>query len=159
MRLAIAIALLTALTACANRGDGLRRDGPTGNGPDDFSVLPSLPLTLPPTLDLPQPTPGGANRTDRDPVAEGLLALGGNPGGGSGGHGALVAAVSRNGVDPAIRATLASEDAAFRARAAAFRNGQNAYWRAYGNQALDAYAELARLAAAGVALPSAPPAP
>jgi hypothetical protein len=157
LRLTFALAALALLAACANRDDGLRRTGPVGDGPDDFSVLPSLPLTIPETLDLPQPTPGGANRTDRDPVAEGLLALGGSPGAGSGGHGALVAAASANGVDPGIRATLASEDAAFRARASALRFGQNAYWRAYGAQALDAYAELARLAATGVALPSAPP--
>lgn len=76
--------------------------------------------------------------------------------------GALVTAASRNGVDPAIRQTLAAEDATFRNRRSRFRlfglfGGRDRYFRAYARQALDAYAELARFRAAGVATPTAPP--
>ena len=75
---------------------------------------------------------------------------------------ALIARVSRNGVAADIRATLAAEDARFRAnrkRLSLFNPfARNRYFRAYAAQALDAYAELQRFRNLGVATPTAPPA-
>lgn len=152
---------LLALSACA--GDRRLHNLDEGlTGPDEFSVLPVLPLEIPATLDLPPPTPGGANRTDRDALAEGLAALGGTPGAGPAGDPALIGAVSRLGVAADIRSVAAAEDAAFRRRAGALRGlnlfGRDQYFRAYAGQSLDAQAELLRLRGLGVQVPSAPPA-
>jgi hypothetical protein len=74
---------------------------------------------------------------------------------------ALVTRASRYGADPAIRATLAAEDAAFRARKSRLRFlsifNRDRYFRAYAPQALDAYSELNRFRNIGVQVPSAPP--
>jgi hypothetical protein len=154
------IAALAALSACGS-DRGLHRLNAGQAGPDEFSVLPSLPLDIPATLDLPQPTLGGLNRADRAPVAEAVAALGGNALAGPPGDAALIASVSRNGMDPSIRATLAGEDAAFRRRAGAGQIfnflGNDRYYQAYARQALDAYAELTRFRNLGVQVPSAPP--
>ncbi len=148
-RAVLALALLSGLAACAGGNGG----GPPvqgDNGPDEFAVLPSLPLVIPATLDLPPPSPGGTNLTDRDPVAEGIIALGGRPGAGVTGDPALIAALS--GTAPGIRQTLAEQDADARGNA-----GGNRYWRVYVRQALDAWAELLRLENLGVTVPTAPP--
>lgn len=155
----MAMALLTS--ACASDRGLLVYD--VGNGPDEFSVIPAAPLQIPETLTLPQPTPGGANRTDTSALAAAVSALGGNPSlafadGVPSRDAALIAAVSAGGVTPDIRALVASEDAALRSRSGAFRLwGGDRYFQTYARQALDAYAELARFAAAGVRVPSAPP--
>ena len=157
---------ILALSACGAGSDGLRNLDTDLAGPDEFSVLPTLPIAMPATRDLPVPTPGGTNRTDRTPRADAVSALGGNPAalraaGIPAQDAALVAHASRAGSDPAIRQTLAREDAAFRARAASGASfnllGRDRYFPAYSRFALDAYAELARLRAAGVAVPTAPP--
>lgn len=153
-----------SLAACSSQEGLLVVD--SGEGPDEFSVLPALPLQAPPSLTLPEPTPGGTNRTDPDPLGDAVRALRGNPSAASAGgiparDQALVAYTSRNGVDPGIRSTLAEEDAAFRERVAFARSfnifGRDQYFPAYRRWALDAYAELARFRAIGVAVPSAPP--
>ena len=159
----IFVAVLS-LTACAN-DRGLRDLRTNGGGPDEFGVSPVNPLVVPGDIStLPAPTPGGTNRTDPTPNADAVAVLGGNPNalvpaGSPASDGALIAAASRNGVDPVIRSTLASEDAAFRNRRARLSlfGGRDRYFRAYAGQALDAYAELERFRAAGVATPSAPP--
>lgn len=156
--------MMVALTACAS-DRGLRDLRSNGGGPDEFRVLPVNPLTLPDDItNLPTPTPGGSNITDPVPNADAVAVLGGNPtalipSGVPAGDGALVTAVSRNGVDPSIRQTLASEDAAFRNRQSRFGffRGRDRYFQAYARQALDAYAELQRFRNAGVATPTAPP--
>lgn len=159
-----AIAALAFLSGCA--GDrGLHRLDAEGGGPDEFSVLPVRPLEIPATLTLPEPTPGGANRTDPTPLADAVAALGGRPGattagGLPAGDAPLIAFVGRNGVEPDIRARLAAEDSAFRRRASAlagFGMRGSPYFRAYAGQALDAYAELDRFRASGIRAPSAPP--
>ena len=162
---ALVLAACLALAACGNRDRGLRVLDNPGGGPDEFSVLMSAPLTLPEDLGaLPPPTPGGTNRTDPNPGAEAIVALGGNPnaaiaGGIPAGDSALVRHVGRNGVDPSIRATLAAEDEAFRTRRARLSlfGNRDRYFAAYAAMALDAYAELIRFRNAGVAVPSAPP--
>jgi hypothetical protein len=115
---------------------------------------------------LPVPTPGGANLTDPNPEAEAVLALGGKPsaigtGGIPSGDSALFAYAARNGVDPAIRSTLAAEDVQWRLD----NNGRvlerwfnvNVYYQAYDDQSLDQQSELARWRQAGVRTSSAPP--
>lgn len=165
MRVVSMVVMASMLAACA--GDrGLRDMRSNTGGPDDFSVVPGAPLTLPETTSLPQPTPGGSNRTDINPEANAIAALGGSPsrafaGGIPSGDTALVTTAARYGTDANIRATLAAEDDALRKRARAFNIfnflGQDRYFRTYARQSLDAYAELERFRAAGVATPSAPP--
>jgi len=152
------------LAGCSANGGLMVVD--SGPGPDEFSVMPLRPLEMPATLELPQPTPGGANRTDPNPIGDAILALRGNPAAATAGgiparDAALVAHTSRNGVEPGIRATLAAEDEALRARASTLRGfnplGNDRYFPTYARWALDAYAELARFRALGVATPTAPP--
>lgn len=164
MKFILCTVMMLSLVACAGGDRGLRDVRSDGRGPDEFRVLPVNPLVRPDDLALPTPTPGGANRTDPTPVADAVAVLGGNPNalvpvGSPTGDGALINAASRNGVDPAIRQTLASEDAAFRNRQSRFGilRGRDRYFSAYARQALDAYAELARFRNAGVATPTAPP--
>lgn len=159
-RTAIAIGLALLLAACG--GDGrLHRLDAGADGPDEFSVIPMRPLVLPATFDLPPPTPGAANRADPNPRGDAMAALGGVDGAGAAGDAALMAHVARHGTDPAIRATLAAEDADFRRRAAALGGlnpfARDRYFQSYARMALDAWGELARFRAAGVATPSAPP--
>ena len=156
----IGLALLT-LAACGGGGTGLH-GGSTTAGPDEFAVTPAMPLEMPPTLDLPPPAPGAGNRADIDPQAQLAAALGGRPGAGVAGDGALIAFVSRNGIDPSIRQVLADEDARFRRARGRLTIlnpfARSRYFRVYAGQALDAHAEMARFRAAGIATPSAPPA-
>lgn len=153
------------LAACASSDRGLRDLRSPADGPDEFSVMPVAPLALPDDLNaLPTPTPGGSNLTDPTPNADAVAVLGGNPNaliaaGIPAGDSALIAAVSSNGVDPNIRATLAAEDQAFRDRQTRFGffRARNRYFQAYARQALDAYAELERFRNAGITVPTAPP--
>ena len=162
LRLILCSMLMLTLAACA--GDrGLRDLRTNGGGPDEFRVQPMGQLVMPSDVNN-LPIPGGSNLADPTPNADAVAALGGNPSalipnGVPVGDGALLTAASRNGVDPAIRQTLASEDAAFRNRQTRFGwfRGRNRYFGAYSRQALDAYAELQRFRNAGVATPSAPP--
>lgn len=132
------------------------------NGPDEFAVLPSKPLSLPDDVSaLPEPTPGGGNLTDVTPIADATRALGGRPDAGSN-DGRLVTYATRYGVDPTIRSELADADLDYRRR----NNGRvlerlfnvNVYYKAYRKQSLDKYAELERLRRAGIKTVSAPPA-
>lgn len=152
------------------RDVSLTRLRASSNGPDEFSIIPSKPLEMPEDMAaLPAPTPGGPNRTDQNPVADGVAALGGNlavtqteaP---SAANSALLAHSTRYGRDPAIRQTLAAEDREIRNR-----YGQvnllrgilpgDDYTQAYERQWLDAYAEERRLRRAGVRTPASPPDP
>ena len=153
---------LVLLDACGNTDRPLHAFTPSGGGPDEFSVIPKLPLGTPPTNELPLPTPGGSNRTDSNPNADAIAALGGSAsaqvaGGIPAGDAALIAQTGRYGVEPGIRAELAAADEAFRnrrSRSNIFNPlGRDRYFPAYARQALNANAELARLQAAGVAVP------
>lgn len=165
VRLAMAGAVSAALAGCGGGDPTLFNIRKGDRTPDEFSILPSRPLQTPPAdlAALPVPTPGGFNRTDRAPIAEAIAALGGNPAGGSGADGALVASVSRYGVEAGIRGRLASEDRAFRrandGRLLERLFNLTIYYRAYRAQSLDKYAELERLRRAGVRTVAAPPEP
>ena len=165
----IALTILTIALAACGRDGKLSRIPNTGNGPDEFTVLPTRPLQTPANYNmLPPPTPGGANLVDTNPTAEGIAALGGNPaatvpGQGIGaGDAGLVRHARRHGVTPAIRQELALEDAQTRrrhGRVNIFNVGPNDdYTDAYKKQWLDAQAERQRMRQSGVVTPSAPPA-
>jgi hypothetical protein len=165
----ILVAVL-ALAACG-RPDGdlnLRNLSSVGAGPDEFSVLPGKPLEMPAQLDrLPEPTPGGTNLTDQNPLADGVIALGGRPGalvpqGVAASDSAMVQHVVRNGSSGDIRATLAAEDTAFqqsRSRFTRFRifRDVDRYHEVYSSEMTDPYDELRRFRRMGVPTPSAPP--
>lgn len=166
--LAVAGAALLALASCGggNREPQLMNLRSTTDGPDEFAILPPKPLELPEDLAaLPDPTPGGENRTDQHPQDDAVLALGGKPrapqAGVPAGDGGLVNYASRNGVTAGVRASLAAEDLEFRRQ----HPGKllerllavNVYYSAYRAYWLDAYAELAKWRQAGAATPSAPP--
>lgn len=168
MMRAIAVTLtLLGLAACSSNPQLMNtRAGLTS--PDEFSILPTKPLTMPPDLAaLPSPTPGGANLTDPTPEADAIAALGGNPAalsaqGIGAADGALVNHASRFGRDPAIRVTTAREDLQWRSRnsrrALEIIAGTDVYYRAYAPMTLDSWAEQERWRPTGVQLPAAPPA-
>jgi Protein of unknown function (DUF3035) len=136
------------------------------NGPDEFGILPPKALDLPTDLAaLPEPTPGGENRTDPRPFDDAIVALGGTAGARNGipaGDGALYTHASRFGVAGDIRDVLAAEDLEFRRK----NDGRllerlfdvNVYFKAYRKQALDQQTELAFWRKRGIGTPSAPPA-
>ncbi|MFB9148325.1 DUF3035 domain-containing protein [Roseovarius ramblicola] len=159
------------VAGCGGAGDdevSLRKIRHKGNGPDEFSILPSKPLEMPEDVSaLPQPVPGGPNRTDQDPVADGIAALGGNvgaqrTGAPSAAHAGLLNHAARYRSDPAIRQTLAAEDRERRQRYGRVNvlrilPGDD-YTQVYKDDWLDAYAEERRLRRRGVQTPAAPPA-
>ncbi|MFY1707251.1 DUF3035 domain-containing protein [Tritonibacter scottomollicae] len=150
------------LSACGNKP--LHDLDARRNSPDEFLVLPSKPLEEPASYAaLPEPTPGGSNRTDRDPKAEAVVALGGRPSSTDipAGDGALVTAASRYGVQGDIRESLATEDAKYRKRAGILANIKlfpvDRYAETYERQALDPQDVSTAYRRAGVPTPSSPP--
>ncbi len=168
----VAFGAALTLAGCSGGGDpSLMNISQPGDGPDEFGILPGRPLEMPKDLaQLPPPTPGGVNRTEANPKADAIAALGGNPAaavsrGGAvpAADGALVASASRYGVTPGIRETLAAEDLEFRrqndGRLLERLFNANVYFRAYAPLSLDQQAELDRWRARGVRNVSAPPPP
>lgn len=169
MRIPLASIGLICAVAVSGCGKGSLRDiRSTGSGPDEFLVLPAKPLSSPDQYTaLPTPTPGGQNRSDVNPQAEAVVALGGKPDALLPGRSipasdtGLVTASSRYGVAPDVRETLASEDAAFLKRKR--RGGRikiapvDRYEQIYSKQTLDPFAVNEAFRRAGVATPSAPP--
>ncbi len=155
-----------ALSACSNQ-KGIRVLTNDGNGPDEFVILPSKPLSAPEDYSaLPPPTPGGTNITDVDPIGDALAVLGGKrtpavSGQVGTGDQGLVSYVARKGTDANIRATLAEEDAKLRKRRGRFTNIKlvktDSYNKVYKFHHLDAYQELARWRRAGAKTPAVPP--
>jgi len=164
-RAVIAVAAMVTLAACGGDRAPQLMNLRSGQGPDEFAIVPPKALEMPQSLsDLPEPTPGGYNRTDQNPEADAAVALGGKPtaaGGIPAGDSALYAHAARFGVDGGIRATLASEALKWRrdndGRLLERLFNVNVYYKAYSKQRLDQQAELARWRALGVRTPSAPP--
>ncbi len=164
---AVAIVALLSLGACGNDAEPNLMNLRSKEGPDEFSILPPKPLQMPESLaSLPEPTPGGANRTDPTPEADAIVALGGRPDvqeAVPAADSALYAHAARFGIDSQVRATLAAEDLEWRRD----NNGRilerifrtNVYYRAYRKMSLDQYGELAYWRRRGLATPSAPPEP
>jgi hypothetical protein len=167
------LALVALTAACSTREDTGIRDtnlkqlrNVTGP-PEEFAIVPQKPLEAPVSYaELPQPTPGGANRTDQTPLKDAVAALGGSPSrldpqdGIGAGDQALVARVSRFGRQPGIREELAVADQDFRERRSLFNwrlVPQDTYNRIYRNQILDPYLALYAARRAGALTPSAPP--
>ncbi|WP_372801895.1 DUF3035 domain-containing protein [Paracoccus seriniphilus] len=163
--LMISVALTTGLAAC--NGDPHLMNIKSGqSSPDEFAILPTKPLSMPPDLAiLPSPTPGGSNITDPTPQADAVAALGGNPArltdqGISASDQALVAYAARRGTDPAIRTELAEADLKWRSRhsrrplEALF--GTSVYLRAYRSMTLDAESEQLRWQRAGARTSTSP---
>jgi hypothetical protein len=155
--------LLTALALGGCEGGlagGLRRAG-VASSPDEFMVLPTKPLELPENLAaLPPPTPGASNLVDYHPHAEAVAGLTGRPGPAGVANGAAL--VARAGpIDPAIRSTLAVEDAEYRQThrgllfERAFSRDREAL--VYRDMTLNAPASFEILRASGVRVPPAPP--
>lgn len=164
---AIALTMTMLLLAACSTDPQLMGATSGGSGPDEFGIVPTKPLTMPPDLNvLPAPTPGGANITDPTPQADAVAALGGNPAqlsaqGVGSADGALVNYASRLGRDSGIRQTVAQEDVEWRSRnsrrALEILARTNVYYRAYDPMTLDSWAELQRWRPTGVQLPTAPP--
>lgn len=162
---AIALFAVLALSGCGSQGTPELMNIRSKEGPDEFGILPPKPLEMPQSLaDLPEPTPGGANRTDPTPEADAIVALGGRPGAAGGipaADGALFAQAGRFGLDGAIRQTLAAEDLDWRrtndGRLLERVFNVNVYYKAYAPMSLDQGAELAYWRSRGVRTPSAPP--
>ena len=168
-RSVVVLGLVTTLAACGGGSEDpnlLNISQPRAEGPDEFAVLPTKPLEMPEDVAaLPEPTPGGTNRTDPTPEADAIAALGGNAAvlSRASGDGALVAYARRFGSDPNIRPQLAEADLEFRRR----NDGRllerlfnvNVYFRAYEEMSLDQHRELARLRRAGIRTPAVPPDP
>ena len=164
-RAVIEVAELLTLVACGGDGNPQLMNLRSGQGPDEFGIVPPKALAMPDSLsELPEPTPGGTNRTDRQPTDEAIVALGGSPsaaGGIPAGDSALYSHAARFGVESSIRGTLASEDLEWRRD----NNGRilerlfnvNVYYKAYLAQRLDQQAELLRWRKLGIKTPSAPP--
>lgn len=170
MRIPFGVIVLAGALAVSGCGQkGLRYIQKPGAGPDEFLVLPSKPLSTPQNYSsLPAPTPGGSNRTDANPQADAVAALGGKPSalaatnGVPAGDAALVTASSRYGVEPGVRATVSEEDADFRHRNRMTGRIKlfpvDRYEQLYRKQTLDPHATNDQFRRAGVATPSAPPA-
>ncbi|WP_146346331.1 DUF3035 domain-containing protein [Falsiphaeobacter marinintestinus] len=160
----MAIAAL-AVTACGNKP--LHNIRQTGDGPDEFSILPSKPLTAPKDYAfLPPPTPGGGNLTDRDPSSEAIIALGGRASTQSttqipSSDAALVTASSRHGVEPDVRDSLTQQDEEFRKRQGRLTAIKlfpvDRYEQVYRKQKLEPFSQADAFRRAGVATPSSPP--
>ncbi len=156
-------AAILLLAACSSDSGLMNiRPGDT-DGPDEFGVLPNLPLERPAEGgELPPPDPGGASRADPDPRGDAVAALGGARGSGTAADSALIAHAARAGSDPDIRERLAAEDAEYRRRNRGRLleriTNRNTYYQAYAPMTLDSRAELARWRAAEARTPGAPPA-
>ncbi|TCP61570.1 beta-barrel assembly complex subunit BamF [Rhodovulum bhavnagarense] len=158
-----AAATATALAGCASEKEPkLMNIRAQTNSPDEFMVLPGKPLEMPQDMaQLPQPTPGAPNRTDPTPEADAIAALGGNAARATRADQRLMSHVSRFGVSPVIRQTLAAEDLEYRRQ----NDGRllerwfnvNVYFEAYSRQSLNQHAELERWRRLGVRNVSAPP--
>ena len=157
-----------ALAACGGKDKEvvLAKIRKTGDGPDEFSIIPGKALQEPESYTtLPTPTPGSANLTDQTPKIDGIIALGGTPpqSGIPAAETALVAHASQFGAPANLRQTLAAEDKEIRRRHGNVNilkiGSAGNYDIAYRKQWLDGHFEQERLKQRGVQTPTAPPEP
>jgi len=162
--IAFGTALVALLAGCAAENPRLMNLPDSGEGPDEFLLVPNKPLEIPENLDrarLPLPAPGGTNRAGATPEADVAEALGGSLLRAGRGSGGLLAHATRFGIQPNIRADLALADLEYRRQ----NDGRllerwfsvSVYFDAYEPFSLDQHDELARFRRAGVKTPAAPP--
>ncbi len=151
-----------ALSGCEGGGlAGVLRSSGVTSTPDEFLVLPTAPLEMPPDLAaLPAPTPGARNRVAIDPGELAVAGLTGTPGQVRTVSGAPLAARVGPGA-PQIRTVLATEDAEYRAANPGrllerlFTPNKEAV--IYRGQILDAPVAFVDLRARGVEVPAPSP--
>ncbi len=161
------LALLVVVTACSRGEPNLMHIERGQTSPDEFAILPTKPIEIPTNLsELPPPTPGAGNRTDVNPQADAVVALGGSAArtqrdGQVTGDAALIRQSTRYGVQPNIRTELAVQDLQFRRQ----HRGRllerwfkvPTYYNAYRPQELDQTGTLWRWRGVGAPTPAAPP--
>lgn len=169
LRITGLIGALAMLAACSGERDiSLRSFQNVGGGPEEFAILPNKPLERPDSFrELPQPTPGAANRADLTPNSDAVAALGGSPAAlvpttsVPSNESTLVAYAGRQGRDPGIRQTLATEDEAFRRRQSLFTKIRlfkvDRYYEAYNREDVNARRQQRIWRNAGAPTPTAPP--
>ncbi|MGB1033894.1 MAG: DUF3035 domain-containing protein [Primorskyibacter sp.] len=164
MRAAVIVLAMLSLAACtAREGERTLTKFSKSREPEEFSILPRKPLSLPPSMrDLPAPDTSTGNRSDQTPLSDAVSALGGRAtadGARPTSDSALIAAAGRFGNDPTIRTRLAAEDEVFRGstRFTWQITRTNRYLRVYESQRLNPYAALDAFRKAGVSTPTAPP--
>lgn len=98
----MALAAAAAASGCSTMQAAL---GSTKTAPDEFRVITSAPLTLPPDYSLRPPRPGDPRPQELDPTAEAHAALFGQDTGqdASVGERALVSGAGADAVDPTVR--------------------------------------------------------
>lgn len=165
LRCALLVLVAIGLSACEESADDrdllTRVLSANTQSPEEFAVVPNKPLTLPEDLaSLPPPQPGITSRSELDPRADAIAALGGGQRGVRA-DGRLLAALGVSQADPNIRTTLAREARDFREN-----NPGLILDRMFGRmtdpvifrgQLLDPAAEVERLRAAGVRVPQMAP--
>ncbi len=166
---AMIFGLALLVSACANE-KGIRVLSSGDSGPDEFAIIPSKPLATPEDYAaLPEPTPGGANLTDQDPLSDAVAALGGRGERNAAGQGipagdtALISYAARRGSGAGIREALAGDDEIIRSRFDRFTGWRLAradrYNDVYRRYHLNPYRELAFWRSRGVKTPTAPSQP
>ncbi len=167
---AIGLLALCVLASGCSRGTPQLMHAQRGQRtPDEFAILPGKPIEIPQDLaSLPTPTPGQGNRTDVNPQANAVVALGGNPNslgtdGQLGADGALIRQATRYGVSPGIRGELAVADLEYRKknRGRLLERVLNVptYYSAYEPQELDQHNTLWFFRDRGRSTSAAPPDP
>ena len=168
-RAGLLLALCVLVSGCTRKPPQIMHPQRGMVTPDEFAILPTKPIEMPRDYTaLPPPTPGAGNRTDVNPQAEAVAALGGNPArvstdGKLGDDGALIRQTTRYGVQPQIRTELAAADLEFRQR----NRGRllerwfavPTYYKAYRRDELNQHGTTAYYRRAGVPTSAAPPDP
>ena len=79
MRAAVIVLAMLSLAACtAREGERTLTKFSKSREPEEFSILPRKPLSLPPSMrDLPAPDTSTGNRSDQTPLSDAVSALGG----------------------------------------------------------------------------------
>jgi len=123
------VALLTAAAAASGCSTIQRSMGAGKVVPDEFRVVTSAPLTLPPEYSLRPPRPGEPRPQELEPSAEARSALFGQDTGANAtaGERSFVSAAGAEAVDPNIRDTVDYEGQSIVRRNEAFADRVNQY--------------------------------
>lgn len=167
MRTIAILALIVLVAACSRRENPeLLQLRNSGEGPDEFAIVPNKPLETPENFAfLPPPTVSQPSLADATPQKDVFAALGGSAAttGARSSEAGVLNYTTRFGRSATIREELAASDLDFRRRNDVLFLERLAniskYFQVYAGQSLDKHSELERFRAAGVRTPSAPPPP